>query len=173
MAVLSLLYFGNPLLKKKSRAAGDVRELQGLIDDMFETMYHYKGVGLAAVQVNRPVRLFVINAEQDPDKGVKGREEVFINPKILRLYGRSEPYEEGCLCLPEVREKVVRKTLVDIEYLDRTGEPRSETGISGMRARVIQHEYDHLDGMLFVDRLSVAKKLLIRKEMNRIAREHS
>lgn len=173
MAVLPLVYYGNPLLKKKSKEITDFKGVQQLITDMFDTMYDHAGVGLAAVQVDHPIRLFIINAEQDPDTGAKGREEVFINPVLLKAYGKAEEAEEGCLCTPEVRDKVSRKTLVDIEYTDREGARQKETGITGLRARVIQHEYDHLEGMLFVDRLSVARKLLIRRELNQIVKEYS
>lgn len=173
MAVLPLLYFGNPTLKKKSKEIRDTPPLQVLIDDMFQTMYHFRGAGLAAVQVDRLIRLFIINVDRDPETKTPGTEEVFINPKILNIYGRQEEYEEGCLCVPEIREKVKRKTVVDVEYLDRSGVKRSETGVTGLRARVIQHEYDHLDGMLFIERLSMTRRLLIKKELNRISREYS
>ena len=173
MAVLPLVYYGNPVLKKKSREVKDFEGLPRMAADMLETMYLHKGVGLAAVQVNRPIRVFVMNAEQDAEKGVKGREEVFVNPVLLKLHGKELESEEGCLCTPEVHEMVKRKSLVDIEYLDLKGEKHQEKGVSGPRARIMQHETDHLDGMLFVDRISIARKLLLKRELNQIAKDYS
>jgi peptide deformylase len=147
--------------------------VQALIDDMFETMYEYHGIGLAAVQVGEPVNLFIINAAQDPEKEIKGKEEVFMNPRILKRYGKEEEFEEGCLCLPGIRENVKRRPLIDVEYLDRAGKKMAETGVDGLRARVIQHEYDHLQGVLFVERLSPTRRLLLRRELKRVVEEYS
>jgi peptide deformylase len=173
MALLTLCTYGHPLLKKKSSAVKHVSEIQGLIDDMFETLYENKGVGLAAVQVGKPLDCFVINASWEKEKNVKGDEEVFINPKILKLHGSTENLEEGCLSVPEIREKVKRKTLVDIEYTDRHGKRHTEVGVEGLRAHVIQHEVDHLNGILFVDRLPPTKKIFLKKELQKMIEEET
>jgi peptide deformylase len=178
MAVLPLIYYGNPLLKKKSKEVKDIASIGQLVNDMFETMYEKKGLGLAAVQVGELLNVFIMNASQDPEKNEKGIEEVFINPKVTKIYGEESEIEEGCLCIPElhgnvIRENVKRKSKVDIEYMDRNGNKRVEKGVEGLRARAIQHEIDHLDGILFVDRLSLSKKLVLKKTLKNIAREYS
>jgi len=171
MPVLPILLIGNPLLRKRSKEIKATEDMAGLITDMFDTLYDARGIGLAAVQVGHPIRLFIINVDQDTENGVKGTEEVFINPKLLKTYGKDVDIEEGCLCIPDIREKVRRKDTVDIEYTDHHGQRITETGVTGMRARALQHEYDHLDGLLFVDRLTPAKKLLLKKELEQIAED--
>jgi peptide deformylase len=174
MALLPIRTYGDPFLKKKAADIKEVSAVQALIDDMFETMYENKGVGLAAVQVGKGINLFVINAAwEKEDKTSKGIEEVFINPRITGLHGKNCEMEEGCLSVPEIRENVRRKEFVDIEYTDRHGKRRAETGIDGMRSRVIQHEFDHLHGILFVDRLPPAKRIFMKKELRRLAEEIS
>ena len=173
MALLPIRIYGDPFLKKKAADIKHLSEVQSLIDDMFETMYENKGVGLAAVQVGKGMNLFVINAAWEKEDRNKGVEEVFINPVILKMHGKNCNMEEGCLSVPDLREDVRRKEMVDIEYTDRHGKKRSETGVCGMRARVIQHEFDHLHGILFVDRLPPTKKLFLKKELRRLAEENS
>lgn len=173
MAVRPLCLYGDPILKKKPADVKSVSSIQKTIDEMFETMYENKGVGLAAVQVGEPLNLFIINASSEKDENLKSMEEVFINPKIIRLHGNNCDMDEGCLSVPEIRESVRRKSCVDIEYTDRHGKKRTELGVDGFRARVIQHEYDHLQGILFVDRLSPTKKLFIKKELRRLLEENS
>lgn len=174
-AARPLCYFGNPVLKKKAKdiPAERIADLTPLIEDMFETMYLNDGVGLAAPQVNESINLIVMNASWDKEKKTKGDEEVFINLKILKAYGENCEREEGCLSVPEIHEKVKRKDTVDIEFFDRHGKKKTESGITGMRARVIQHETDHLLGILFVDRLSPTKKLFIRSELKEILKDYS
>jgi len=173
MAVLALCYYGNPVLKKKSKEVKDIKDIEKLINNMVETMYENNGLGLAAVQVGELLNVFIMNALQNPEKNEKGVEEVFINPKIIKVYGKDTEIEEGCLCFPEIRGNVKRSSMVDIEYIDREGIRKTETGVDGLRARTVQHEMDHLNGILFVDRLSPSRKLLLKKELKRIAREYS
>ncbi len=173
MAILPICYYGNPTLKKKASDVEDISAIQALIDDMFETMYENKGVGLAAVQVGKALNLFVLNAAADDEKAPKSKEEIFINPKILKYYGNNCDIEEGCLSVPELREKVKRKAIIDIEYINRHGKKCQEIAVDGMRARIIQHETDHLNGILFVDRLSPTKKIFIKKELRNIMKENS
>ncbi|MFH0920585.1 MAG: peptide deformylase [Fibrobacterota bacterium] len=164
-----LRLFGDPFLKKRTKEVKAFDELDALIADLFETMYHNDGVGLAANQVGESVSLFVLNATYDRETKTGGTEEVFINPVLLKVYGESCTQEEGCLSVPEIREDVKRKNILDIAYIDRHGEKREEKGVNGVRARIIQHEYDHLHGMLFIDKISAARRLMIRRDLKAIA----
>ncbi len=174
MALRNVITCGNPLLKKRVSPCDEQDPiLKDLVADMFETMYENRGVGLAAPQIGFSISLFVINYEwsDDEKKPQKGVEEVFINPKILKSYGKYVEHEEGCLSVPEIREQVRRKDTIDIEYTSLEGERKLERSVTGMRARVIQHEYDHLQGILFIDRLPPSKKIFIQKELQRIFEE--
>jgi peptide deformylase len=174
VALREILICGDPVLKRKAAPADPSDpELKQIVQDMFETMYENRGVGLAAPQIGLSVSLFVINYEWNRDEGKekKGVEEVFINPKIIKAYGKETGHEEGCLSVPEIHETVLRKDTIDIEYTDLECKKHTEIGVTGMRARVFQHEYDHLQGMLFIDRLSPVKKLFVRKELKRILEE--
>ncbi|OGJ87657.1 MAG: peptide deformylase [Candidatus Raymondbacteria bacterium RifOxyA12_full_50_37] len=177
MAALNLCYYGNPLLKKKSRDVTDVTPLKQFIDDMFETLYTEGGVGLAAVQVGNPLNLFIVNVSwkdgTEEEERSPGVEEVFINPKILSLHGDDVEVDEGCLSIPDVRELLTRKSHVDIEYTDRHGKRKTEKSVSGLKARAIQHEMDHLNGILFVDKLPPTKRLFLKRELKKIAKEFS
>ncbi|MBL8026120.1 MAG: peptide deformylase [Fibrobacteres bacterium] len=169
-----MLICGDPVLKRKAAPADPTDpELKTIVKDMFDTMYENRGVGLAAPQIGLSISLFVINHDWNRDEGKEkdGVEEVFINPKLLKAYGKDEGYEEGCLSVPEIHEKVQRKDTIDIEYTDLKGKKHTETGVTGLRARVFQHEYDHLHGILFIDRLSPVKKMFVKKELKRIIEE--
>ena len=168
MAVRDLRYYGDPFLKKRTKEHKAFDALDTLIADMFDTMYDRDGVGLAANQVGEPISLFVMNTTYDRETKKGGTEEVFINPKILKIYGDACVMEEGCLSVPEIREDVKRKSMVDIVYADRHGKPHEEKGIDGLRARVIQHEFDHLTGVLFIEKISPTRRLLIRRDLKKI-----
>lgn len=178
--ILPITAYGNPVLRKK---AGDITAdypgLQELITNMWETLYASHGVGLAAPQVNRPIRLFLVDSkhvleqlddkekeEYGDDKGIK---TVFINAQVLKLNGNPWAYEEGCLSIPKIREDVDRPETVTIEYLDEQFQPHKET-YSGLTARVIQHEYDHIEGKLFIDYLKPLKKRLLKKRLDDITK---
>jgi peptide deformylase len=178
--ILPITAYGNPVLRKK---AGDITAdypgLQELITNMWETLYASHGVGLAAPQVNRPIRLFLVDSkhvleqlddkekeEYGDDKGIK---TVFINAQVLNLNGNPWAYEEGCLSIPKIREDVDRPETVTIEYLDEQFQPHKET-YSGLTARVIQHEYDHIEGKLFIDYLKPLKKRLLKKRLDDITK---
>ncbi|MGA7304172.1 MAG: peptide deformylase [Rhodothermales bacterium] len=174
--ILPIYTFGADALRRKtSEIEHDSEALQTLIDDMFETMHNASGVGLAAPQIGGEERLFVIDIraaldeedETDPDD-VPGP-LVFINPVIRPIDGPSVEFEEGCLSIPEIRETVVRPEAIEIEFLDRTMKP-ALMRVSGLPARVIQHELDHLDGILFIDRLSSLRRGLLRRRLREMSR---
>ncbi len=149
----------------------DFPDLKGFIDKMFDSMYQSDGVGLAAPQVGKSIKLFVVDATPYADDfpEADGFKRVFINAKILEYSGNDVVINEGCLSIPGVREDVVRKDTIRIQYLDENLEPREEV-ITGLPARVVQHEYDHTYGILFTDRLSQLKRTMIRNKLRAIAR---
>ena len=169
--MLTIYLHGHPVLRKKANeVAADEPHLQALVDEMFETMYNAEGVGLAAPQVGRPLRLFVIDShafkESYPD--VEEMKEVFINPEVVEILGEDFNFNEGCLSLPEIREDIVRKSEVILTYTNRDGE-RKTVHFKGLVARVILHELDHLAGHVFTDRVSSIRKMIIKKKLNDIA----
>lgn len=175
--ILSIVGYGDPVLRKKAvDIAPDYPELDTLIKNMFATMYNAYGVGLAAPQIGKPIRLFVIDAvgfadseelEEDEKAFLKTFKRVFINAKITSEEGDEWAFNEGCLSIPDVREDVFRKEQVTIEYLDENFQPQKEV-LNGLAARVVQHEYDHIEGILFTDHLSSLKKTLIKKRLQNI-----
>ena len=168
--ILPVFAYGQPVLKKKAVDIDPTYEgLQGLIGDMWETMYEAHGVGLAAPQIGKGIRLFVVDTVQMDKEGLPpvGIKKVFINPVILEEFGNVWAYEEGCLSIPDVRGDVERFSHVKLRYLDEHFEQREEI-FDGMNARVIQHEYDHIEGILFVEHLKPIKKTLIRKRLDKI-----
>jgi len=178
--ILPILAYGDPILKKEAEEIDkDYPNLKELIDDMWETMYSSKGVGLAAPQIGKSIRLFIVDttpfADEDgeePDpraEGCDGFKKVFINPIIEEESGEEWAFEEGCLSIPNIREDVYRKEKVVISYYDENFNLKEET-YEGYRARVIQHEYDHLEGVLFTDYLSALKKRLLTKKLTNISK---
>lgn len=170
--VLPVVAYGHPILRKKAEEINsDYPGLQELISDMFETMYDSKGVGLAAPQVNRSIRLFIVDASPFADEAPETEEfrKVFINPLILGEEGDEWSFNEGCLSIPEIREDVVRQPEIRISYYDENFQKKEEA-FKGILARIIQHEYDHLEGILFVDRIPNIRKLLLRKKLADISK---
>ena len=175
--ILPIRAYGDPILRRKCKdITPDYPELKTLIDNMFETMYDAHGIGLAAPQIGLDIRLFVIDIRplaEDEDyldiaDKLKDFKKVFINARILEESGKEWKFNEGCLSIPDVREDVLRKETILIEYLDENFVKHTET-FSDMRARVIQHEYDHIEGILFTDKLSVLKKKIIKGKLNKIS----
>lgn len=163
---------GSPVLRKVANEINkDFDNLPALIDDMFETMYVTDGVGLAAPQIGKSLRIFVIDASpyEEDDPALKDFKKVFINPVIIERNGNPWVFNEGCLSLPEIREDVERPDIVKIKYLDENFIQHEDT-YDGIRARIIQHEYDHLDGILFVDRLSPIRKKLLKGKLTAISK---
>lgn len=178
--VLPIVAYGNPILRKVSKEiTPGYAGLQTLIDDMWETMYNSKGVGLAAPQVNRDIRLFLVDTiqilnnleddEKDDYPGDEGFKGVFINAKMNMVDGNEWSYNEGCLSIPKIREDVVRKEKITITFLDENFETHTRT-FTGITARVILHEYDHTDGKLFIDYLKPLRKNLLKRKLSDISK---
>ena len=166
-----ILAFGHPSLRKTSEnITPDFPELKALISDLYETMNNANGVGLAAIQINVPMSVLVVNAdpfkEDHPD--LAGFQKTYINLEILEESGDEWNYEEGCLSVPTINEHVSRKPTIKIEYDDENFVRQTET-VSGMVARVLQHEYDHLQGRVFTDNLSSLRRMLLRKKLDQIS----
>lgn len=168
--ILPIFAFGQPVLKKRaSEIDADYPELATLIANMYETMYHAHGVGLAAPQIGLSIRLFVVDTIQVMEEGEKekGIKKVFINPEKIEETGEIKPYEEGCLSIPQIRGDVDRPEVVHIKYMDEQFVEHIET-YEGLNARVIQHEYDHIEGLLFIEKLKPLKKQLIKRKLEAI-----
>lgn len=170
--ILPIVAIGDPILRiKAADVTPNVQGLQELIDSMFETMYNANGVGLAAPQVGRSIRLFVLDTNSSSDdakkKGRKGVKEVFINPEIEEFYGDDVEFEEGCLSIPALLGDVMRPEGAVVHYLDRNFEKKSME-IDGLLSRVFQHEFDHLDGVLFIDHLPNLKKRMMKTKIDKI-----
>lgn len=163
--ILEILKYPDPELKKISTPVEKFdKHLHKLLDNMAETMYSANGIGLAAIQVGEPLRLFVIDLGADEDHEKKLYE--FINPKISKGMG-TLVYEEGCLSVPGIAEEVKRKETIHLEYQDRHGK-QHELDAEGLLAVAIQHENDHLDGIIFVDRLSPLKRSIVRRKLAKV-----
>ncbi len=177
--ILPIVAYGDPVLKKvATHIDADYPKLSELIDNMFETMYNAYGVGLAAPQIGLPIRLFLVDTtpfsededlSEEDQKALDGFKRVFINAEIIEEEGEEWAFNEGCLSIPDVREDVFRKPKITIEYLDENFQPKKET-FDGLIARVIQHEYDHIEGVLFTDKLSTLKKRLIKGRLGNISK---
>lgn len=178
--ILPIVAYGHPVLRKVSEEIGpDYSGLEALIADMWETMYGSSGVGLAAPQVNRDIRLFVVDSVQilehmDPEEkaefpGDEGVKQVFINAQVTSLNGHDWVYNEGCLSIPKIREDIRRPDEVEIEFEDEQF-VRHRKKFTGITARVIQHEYDHIEGKLFIDYLTPLKRKLLRGRLDDITR---
>lgn len=170
--ILPVYLYGQPVLKKIAQNINkDYPELEKFIEDMFETMYQSDGVGLAAPQIGRAIRLFVIDGEpmSDDDETLKGFKKVFINAEIYEKSGEEWYFNEGCLSVPGIREDVLRKSEIKIKYLDENFVEHDET-YKGIAARIIQHEYDHLEGKLIPDRLPVLRRTMLKGKLASIAK---
>ena len=178
--VLPIVAYGNPVLRKIGQdITPDYPGLNKLIDDMWETMYNSKGVGLAAPQINKDIRLFVMDSLQiianleegetwdyPRDYGYKG---VFINAKINSINGEEWSYNEGCLSIPKIREDILRKEEINITFLDENFNKHTKA-FNGVTARIILHEYDHIEGKLFIDYLKPLKKNLLKRKLDNISK---
>lgn len=172
MSVLPILAYGDPVLKAKAKPiTKDHAGLDKIITDMWETMYKAGGVGLAAPQIGKSIRLFVIDAnpyaEEEPE--LKDFKKVFINASILEESGKEYSFNEGCLSFPGLREDIRRQPSIKMSYQDEDFNDYEEV-FSGIKARIIQHEYDHIEGVLMVDRITPLKKTLLRKKLQNISK---
>lgn len=175
--ILSIVGYGDPVLRKVGEnITKDYPNLKELVENMFETMYSAHGVGLAAPQVGLPIRLFVVDAapfsemediEEEEAKFLSTFKKAFINAKILKEEGEEWSFNEGCLSIPDIHEPVKRKEKITIEYYDENFEKHVDI-FDGLAARVIQHEYDHIEGVLFTDKISSLKKKIISKKLTNI-----
>lgn len=169
--MLPIYLYGNPVLRKTAEEITlDYPDLSSLIDEMFDSMKKAEGVGLAAPQIGLSIRLFIIDTApfQELYPNEEAIQEVFINPKIEEYLGEDFSFNEGCLSLPDIHEEVIRKSEVIISYTDRSGNLLKKH-FKGMAARVIQHEYDHLEGLVFTDRVSQLKKMILKKKLSEIS----
>ena len=170
--ILPIVAYGDPVLRKVgAEITKDYPGLEKLIEDMYETMVKAKGVGLAAPQVGKSIKLFVIDSTRmyDEDEKNEGLKEVFINPTMIEETGDDWPYEEGCLSIPSIREDVYRQDTIKIHYYDRNFKLQKKS-FNGLTARVIQHEYDHVIGKLFIDHIKPLKKSLLKGKLDKISK---
>ena len=170
--ILPIVAFGHPILKSKAQeVTRNEPELQTLIDNMFTTMSHAEGVGLAAPQVNKSLRLFIVDlsALDIKEEDGKNYKQTFINPVIIEKTGDLAPYNEGCLSVPDIHEDVMRPTKIHIRYFDRDWNEHDEW-LEKVPARVCQHEFDHIEGILFVEHLSNLKKMILKRKLNDMTR---
>ncbi|SDG05284.1 peptide deformylase [Pedobacter terrae] len=166
---LPIVAYGDPVLKKVCTDIDkDYPELEKLISDMFDTMYYANGVGLAAPQIGLPIRLFIVDTGEDED-GNPGYKKVFINAEILEETGEAWSFNEGCLSIPDIRENIMRKPNIKISYFDENWVAHTDE-VDGMPARVIQHEYDHIEGKLFTDKVSVLRKTMLKSKLDAISK---
>jgi peptide deformylase len=175
--IVPIVGYGDPVLRKVGEEiSADYPNLKGIIDNMYDTMYNAYGVGLAAPQIGLAIRLFVIDTEpfsdsedlsKEEQEQLKGFKQTFINAKMLKEEGEEWGFNEGCLSIPDVREDVYRNEKITLEYYDENFNKKTEV-YDGLIARVIQHEYDHIEGILFTDLISTLKRTLIKKKLQNI-----
>ena len=178
--ILPIVAYGSNVLRKETEEIEEGSDIKKLVDDMFETMYASSGVGLAGPQVGKSLRIFIVDASpfSEPEEGEKASKEqlhlkdfkkVFINPIIEAEKGKEWPFSEGCLSIPGIREEVIRKPTVRISYFDENWTLHEET-FEGIAARIIQHEYDHVEGVLFTDHLNPFKRRLLKRKLGDISK---
>ncbi|AMC10463.1 peptide deformylase [Lutibacter profundi] len=177
--ILPIIAYGDPILRKVGiEIDKDYPNLAELIENMKETMVNAQGVGLAAPQIGKAIRLFIIDTspfanDEELEDGEReflaNFKKIFINAKIVKEEGDEWAFSEGCLSIPEIREEVFREEKITIEYVDENFKKHTET-LDGLAARVVQHEYDHIEGILFTDKISSLKKRLIKKKLENISK---
>jgi peptide deformylase len=170
--IYPIVIYGHPILRKvASEINNDYPALNQLIEDLFETMYHSEGMGLAAPQIGKSIRIFVIDgnpvAEDEPS--LAGFKKVFINANISERCGELQPMNEGCLSIPHLREEVMRESHIRISYYDENWQYHDDV-FDGYKARIIQHEYDHTEGILFTDKVSPLRKKLLKGKLTAISK---
>ncbi|MDN5214555.1 peptide deformylase [Fulvivirgaceae bacterium BMA12] len=168
--IYPIVAYGDPVLRKR---AVDIEkgsiEITQLVNDMFETMYNAHGVGLAGPQIGKSLRIFVVDGTPMEEENMQDFKKTFINPVMIEENGNEWPFEEGCLSIPDIRQEINRKPQVKIRYLDENWEEHEEV-FDGVKARIIQHEYDHIEGVLFTDHLSPFKKRLLKSKLTNISK---
>lgn len=170
--IYPIVVYGDPVLKKRGKdiTKGDIDVIK-LAEDMFETMENASGVGLAAPQIGKSIRMFVVDASAMSDEGedLGDFKKVFINPEIIEETGNEWDFEEGCLSIPDIREIIYRQEELTIRYFDENWEEHEET-FDDIKARIIQHEYDHIEGVLFTDHISPIRKRLLKGKLKNISK---
>lgn len=168
--IYPIVMYGDAVLRKKALDIEKGTDLSAVIKDMFETMYAAKGIGLAAPQIGKSIRLFIVDGSPlEEEQDMEHFKKAFINPQILSESGEPWPFEEGCLSIPNIREDVMRKEKLLIRYFDENWKKQEEE-FGGMKARIIQHEYDHIEGKLFIDYLAPLKKRMLKGKLNDISK---
>ena len=166
---LPIVAYGDPVLKKLGTDIDEnYPELKELIANMFDTMYYANGVGLAAPQIGLPIRLFIVDTGEEED-GTPGYKRVFINARIVEETGEPWSFNEGCLSIPDIRENIMRKPNIKVNYFDENWVEHTED-VDGLPARVIQHEYDHIEGKLFTDKVSILRKTMLKSKLDAISK---
>ncbi len=170
-----IVMYGDPVLRQRAKEIEKGTPLGQMVEDMFETMHAAQGIGLAAPQIGKSIRLFVVDGttlEKDEDEAEEGMDtfkKAFINPVMVEELGDPWAFEEGCLSIPHIRENITRSGNIRIRYYDENWNMKEEE-YDGMKARIIQHEYDHLEGKLFIDYLTPLKKRLLKSKLSDISR---
>lgn len=168
--IYPIILYGDPVLRKATEEVKTGTDIKELIEDMFETMKHAQGIGLAAPQIGKSIRLFVVDGTVlDDEPSMQDFRKAFINPVIIEELGEDWEYEEGCLSIPNIRESVSRKEKLRIRYYDEDWNLKEED-YYGLKARIIQHEYDHIEGKLFIDYLTPLKKRLLKGKLSDISK---
>jgi peptide deformylase len=168
--IYPIIMYGDPVLRQRAKDIPQGTDVKQLIADMFETMDAASGIGLAAPQIGKAVRLFIVDSTALEDEpGMDNFKKAFINPQVIDETGTPWEFEEGCLSIPNIREKISRKEKVKIKYYDEEWNLKEEE-YDGMKARIIQHEYDHIEGKMFVDYLTPLKKRLLKGKLSDISK---
>jgi peptide deformylase len=168
--IYPIVMYGDPVLRQRAKDIPKGTDVKQLVADMFETMYGASGIGLAAPQIGKGIRLFVVDGSGlEEEEDMENFKKAFINPVILEEAGTAWEFEEGCLSIPNIREKISRKEKLKIKYYDEDWNVHEEE-YDGMKARIIQHEYDHIEGKLFVDYLTSLKKRLLKGKLADISK---
>lgn len=168
--IYPIVAYGDPILRKKAReiVKGSI-DVVKLSEDMFETMYNAKGVGLAGPQIGEDLRIFIVDGTPMEDEPMDGFKKVFVNPEIIDEIGDEWLFEEGCLSIPDIRSEINRQPRLKIKYFDENWKAYEEE-YDGFKARIIQHEYDHIEGILFTDHLTPFKKRLLKAKLANISK---
>lgn len=168
--IYPIVMYGDPVLRQRAKDIEPGTDLKQLVDDMFETLEAANGIGLAAPQIGKSIRLFVVDGTSlDEEPGMEDFKKVFVNAALVEEAGAPWEFEEGCLSIPNIREKISRKGQLRIRYYDENWNPFEET-YDGMKARIIQHEYDHIEGKMFVDYLTPLKKRILKGKLADISK---
>ena len=168
--IYPIVMYGDPVLRQRAKDIEPGTELTQVVQDMYETLGAANGIGLAAPQIGKSIRLFIVDGtglEEEP--GMETFRKVFVNPEMIEELGGLWEFEEGCLSIPNIRERIARKEQLRIRYYDENWNPFEET-YDGMKARIIQHEYDHIEGKMFVDYLTPLKKRLLKGKLSDISK---